>query len=121
MIFTSVLLPAPFSPRSAWISLRPTVRSTRSLARQPGNCLVIPFSDRYGPSLTAVSLSMLPKPPAVRRLQDLDRRAPRFIPKRRSLVGGSPAAHPAHRALCLHVAKRTPTPRATASSRRRPF
>src|SRR5260370_34835292 len=48
MILTSVLLPAPFSPSSAWIWLWPIVRSTASLARRPGNCLVIAVSCSNG-------------------------------------------------------------------------
>src|SRR5262245_25206306 len=48
MIFTSVLLPAPFSPSNAWISPDRMARSTRSLARQPGNCLTMPVSCSSG-------------------------------------------------------------------------
>jgi hypothetical protein len=36
MIFTSVLLPAPFSPRMAWISPAATSSETPSLAVTPG-------------------------------------------------------------------------------------
>src|SRR6266508_2484783 len=48
-MFMRVVLPAPFSPRRAWISPGSTVRSTWSLATTPGKCLVIPLSS----SLTA--------------------------------------------------------------------
>src|SRR5690348_6207973 len=37
----SVVLPAPFSPSSAWTSPRPTSRSTASLARRSPNRLVM--------------------------------------------------------------------------------
>src|SRR5690242_7566737 len=46
MILTSVLLPAPFSPRSAWISPGATAKATSELAITPGNRLVIPRSSR---------------------------------------------------------------------------
>src|SRR5271170_8118435 len=58
MILTSVLLPAPFSPSNAWIWLRPTVRSTASLARHPGNCLVIPVSCSSGAFIQAGPLKI---------------------------------------------------------------
>src|SRR5262245_37299891 len=41
-MFESVLLPAPFSPRSACTSPSSASKSTRSLARTPGNRFVIP-------------------------------------------------------------------------------
>src|SRR6478672_6919773 len=41
-MFISVLLPAPFSPSSAWISPVRSSKSTWSLARTPGNALTIP-------------------------------------------------------------------------------
>ena len=41
-MFISVVLPAPFSPRSAWISPRRTSRSMWSLATTPGKRLVTP-------------------------------------------------------------------------------
>src|ERR1700692_2122793 len=40
--------PAPFWPRSAWISPPLTARSTRSSARVPGNRLTIPITSRSG-------------------------------------------------------------------------
>src|SRR5215510_10364001 len=55
MILTSVLLPAPFSPSSAWISPARMDRSTRSLARQPGNCLTMPVSWRSGAAPAAAA------------------------------------------------------------------
>ena len=42
-IFESVDLPAPFSPRSAWISPGSTSKSTPSFATTPGNRLLIPL------------------------------------------------------------------------------
>src|SRR6476659_11146957 len=47
----SVLLPAPFSPRSAWISPGSTVRSMWSLATRPPNLLVMPRSSSFTPYL----------------------------------------------------------------------
>jgi hypothetical protein len=47
-ILTRVDLPAPFWPRSAWISPPLTARSTRSSARVPGNRLTIPITSRSG-------------------------------------------------------------------------
>jgi hypothetical protein len=44
MIFISVLLPAPFSPSTAWISPGFTRRLTPSLARTAGYCLLMPLS-----------------------------------------------------------------------------
>src|SRR6266404_2535609 len=41
-MFESVLLPAPFSPRSACTSPAAATKSTPSFATTPGNCLVIP-------------------------------------------------------------------------------
>src|SRR5262245_16100542 len=38
----SVDLPAPFSPTNAWISPKPTLKSTLSSARVAPNCLVSP-------------------------------------------------------------------------------
>src|SRR5579885_1686588 len=61
MIFTSVLLPAPFSPSSAWISLGLTSRSTRSLASVPGKRLTMPLSDRRGAEAAAV-MTRQPRP-----------------------------------------------------------
>src|SRR5437667_9217742 len=40
----SVLLPAPFSPHSAWTSPFSRSKETRSSARTPGNSLLIPRS-----------------------------------------------------------------------------
>src|SRR5262245_26818354 len=45
-MFISVDLPAPFSPRRACTSPGRRSRSMWSLARTPGNCLVIPRSSR---------------------------------------------------------------------------
>src|SRR6476620_11740739 len=42
-----VLLPAPFSPRSAWISPGSTVRSMWSLATRPPNLFVMPRSSSF--------------------------------------------------------------------------
>src|SRR6266545_6319665 len=48
-MFMRVVLPAPFSPRSARISPSSTSRSTSSLATTPGKRLVIPLnSSRTG-------------------------------------------------------------------------
>ena len=44
IIFIRVDLPAPFSPTRAWISPGSTASEMRSLARTPGNRLVIPAS-----------------------------------------------------------------------------
>src|ERR1700734_4526188 len=47
---SSVDLPAPFSPRSAWISDGPTSRWTFSSARTPGKRLLTPVILRMEPS-----------------------------------------------------------------------
>ena len=44
----SVLLPAPFSPQSAWTSPFSRSNDTRSSARTPGNSLVISTSSSSG-------------------------------------------------------------------------
>src|ERR1700722_450163 len=49
-ILSSVDLPAPFSPSSAWISDCPTSRWTFSSARTPGKRLLTPAILRIGPS-----------------------------------------------------------------------
>src|ERR671932_2638685 len=51
-MFISVVLPAPFSPRSACTSPRWTSKSTWSFARTPGNRFVIPRTSRIGRSST---------------------------------------------------------------------
>src|SRR5438552_13385629 len=79
MMLTSVLLPAPFSPRSAWISPGRTESSTSSFARQPGNRLTMPLSRSRGapatlPSFILAALRrrvMLLSPPSVRNLVGL--------------------------------------------------
>src|SRR5580658_8647589 len=48
-IFPSVDLPAPFSPTSAWIDPRPTVRLTWSRARTPPKDLPMSTSSTCGP------------------------------------------------------------------------
>ena len=47
-IFSSVDLPAPFSPSSAWISPAPTSKSTSSSACTPGKRLLIPVMRSRG-------------------------------------------------------------------------
>src|SRR5207244_6669540 len=47
-MFESVLLPAPFSPRSACTSPAAASKSTRSFATTPGNRFVIPRIDTAG-------------------------------------------------------------------------
>src|SRR5579863_4237362 len=44
MIFIRVLLPAPFSPSTAWISPGATTNDTSSFARTAGYCLTMPDS-----------------------------------------------------------------------------
>src|SRR5258706_13321727 len=60
MILTSVLLPAPFSPRRAWISPGLICRSTLSLARQPGKLLTIPLRSRSEPASSAPLIRKVP-------------------------------------------------------------
>ena len=48
MIFIKVLLPAPFSPSTAWTSPGCTVSETPSLATTPGYRLVMPVSCKRG-------------------------------------------------------------------------
>src|SRR5213592_3655519 len=47
-ILPSVLLPAPFSPTSAWQLPRSTSKLTSSRARTPGKCLVREWKERKG-------------------------------------------------------------------------
>ena len=47
-IFTSVDLPAPFSPRSAWISFGLMAKSMLSLARSVAKSLVMPIASSVG-------------------------------------------------------------------------
>src|ERR1700742_4026938 len=47
-IFSSVDLPAPFSPSSAWISPGATSKSTLARACTPGKRLLIPYMRRRG-------------------------------------------------------------------------
>ena len=47
-MFISVLLPAPFSPSSAWTSPARRSKSTWSLATTPGNALTMPRASRAG-------------------------------------------------------------------------
>ncbi len=56
-ILIRVDFPAPFWPRSAWISPLLTSRSTRSSASVPVNCLTIPLSSRTGFIAPRTSLS----------------------------------------------------------------
>src|SRR5580704_100768 len=51
----SVVLPAPFSPRSAWISPAATARSTWSLARRLPKPTVIPPRSRSGAAGTPLT------------------------------------------------------------------
>jgi hypothetical protein len=63
MIFTSVDLPAPFSPTSACTSPRRRAKSTPSSAVAPAKRFTIPAMRRIGAaSLTAVSLLGWPGP-----------------------------------------------------------
>src|ERR1700744_5110594 len=55
MIFINVLLPAPFSPSTAWISPGWTVSDTLSFASTDGYRLVIPASFRRGVSAARCS------------------------------------------------------------------
>src|SRR5882724_3165345 len=77
MILTSVLLPAPFSPSSAWISPAWMARSTRSLARQPGNCLMMPVSWSSGAPARADEGAGAPGPGATVTMADPLRPSPR--------------------------------------------
>ena len=59
MILTRVLLPAPFSPSSAWISPGWMKRSTESLATQPGNVLVTPSRASSGAAWAGSLIALL--------------------------------------------------------------
>ena len=59
MILISVDLPAPFSPRTAWIVPRRQAKSTPSRARTPAKCFETPVSWTWG-----WSLDMARVPPA---------------------------------------------------------
>ena len=60
----SVLLPAPFSPMSAWISPARTVKSTPCKARTPGKL----FSNPRISSKAASAIGELPREPQYLRL-----------------------------------------------------
>src|SRR6185312_4546421 len=77
MILTSVLLPAPFSPSRAWISPAWIARSTRSLARQPGNCFTMPASWSSDVPARADAVVAMPWPPATVTMADPLRPSPR--------------------------------------------
>src|SRR3954465_7271697 len=68
-IFTSVDLPAPFSPTSAWISAGRTSRDTSSSALIPPNCLWIRCAATSGPSKSSIGCSSV-----VPLLRQVDRR-----------------------------------------------
>src|SRR4029453_7670712 len=71
--FISVVLPAPFSPRSAWTSRRRRSRSIESLATIPGKRLVIPRSSRTGLSGSAIAgILVLPPRPLQRTGRTID-------------------------------------------------
>src|SRR6201988_2213085 len=56
-----VLLPAPFSPRSAWISPVRRSKSTWSLARTPGKTLTMPTASSAGtPAPDAAGAGLAP-------------------------------------------------------------
>src|SRR5215203_501328 len=59
MIFTSVDLPAPFSPTSAWISPARSSKSTPSRARAPANRLTMPSMRRRGSPVIARSATLI--------------------------------------------------------------
>src|SRR6266851_1635795 len=102
MMLTSVLLPAPFSPRSAWISPGRTESATSLFARQPGNRLTMPLSWSRGapaalPSFIpcgAPARLMLLSPPSVGNLVGL--RQP-FLEHQTSFLGAEPDER--HRAV----------------------
>src|SRR5437867_3648634 len=90
-MFESVLLPAPFSPRSACTSPSAASKSTRSFASTPGKRFVIPWSataDRGGAAVAVVLFSSTIQPAALPRL---------------SLGASDHALHePVHRIEVLH-------------------
>ena len=61
-MFIRVLLPAPFSPRRAWISPGLMSRSMPSLATTPGKRLVMPRISRLGAAAAATSGSIVMPP-----------------------------------------------------------
>ena len=106
-MFISVLFPAPFSPRSAWISPVARSKSTWSLATTPGNGLTMPRSSTTGTGLaTAVDPCSLTRVPvssrrALRaRARTLRRRARCAYAERRQL-GGDALVPPVHAGLAL--------------------
>src|SRR5882762_1023220 len=52
MIFISVLLPAPFSPTSPWISPASSAKSTSRSASTPPKLLPMPYSSSAGAELS---------------------------------------------------------------------
>ena|SRR5436190_7605903 len=60
-MFISVVLPAPFSPSSAWISPRRTSRSMWSLATTPGKRLVTPRISSAAGRVAAWVTTMVPR------------------------------------------------------------
>src|SRR6476469_5152474 len=98
-MFIRVLLPAPFSPSSAWTSPRRRSKSTSSLASTPGKCLTIPRAStaRAG---AAPAGAPLPAPEPAAATGGSGTNVMDAVPKRgdpRACARGSPASRSAQR------------------------
>src|SRR6476661_7025414 len=101
-MFIRVLLPAPFSPSSAWTSPRRRSKSTSSLASTPGKRLTIPrastASDDGSPGAAPGPASAAPAPAAA--VEGSGASVMDAVPKRgdpRACARGSPASRSAQR------------------------
>src|ERR687883_118793 len=74
-MFESVLLPAPFSPRSACTSPSAASKSTWSFASTAGNRFVMPRSATAGAVAVEGGEAMASPPEPVHRVQVLDRQS----------------------------------------------
>src|SRR3972149_1191893 len=102
-----VVLPAPFSPSRAWTSPGRTSRVTRSLARTPGNALVMFRRERKASTGTGV-LSAVPflpanvkkvglqegRPPLKRYSEPMDVFLPRTLDEALDIKASRPEALP---------------------------
>src|SRR3954449_3159935 len=96
-MLTRVLLPAPFSPSSAWISPRRRSKSTWSLAMTPGNVLTMPCASSAGTAagdVTGVS-------PAEGWGPTVSRGPQRFLGAELRQIGGDAVVPPVHAGLAL--------------------
>src|SRR5215213_290354 len=96
----SVLLPAPFSPRSAWTSPGRRSKSTWSFARTPGKRLTIPVA--WMASSGGAAGAAVIRPPVARRGRGRVARGLEFLLRREvGELAGDPLGPPVHADLAL--------------------